>query len=122
MTESILNTIKQMLGIAVGDTAFDTDVIVNINSAFMVLNQLGVGTETIFSISDNNTEWVSFLSDPTLYSAVKTYIYLKVKMAFDPPSTSFILSAYSDMIRELEWRLNVQVPIPPDPIVVDPNL
>jgi hypothetical protein len=96
---------------------------VNINSAFMVLNQLGVGTETIFSISDNNAEWASFLSDPTLYSAVKTYIYLKVKMAFDPPSTSFILSAYSDMIRELEWRLNVQVPIPPEPIILeDPGL
>lgn len=123
MIDSILNTIKQMLGISLGDTAFDTDVIVNINSALMVLNQLGVGPSTIFQIENASAEWADFLEDPNFYSPVKTYIYLKVKMVFDPPSTSFVLSALMDQIKELEWRLNVQVPIPTDPIILeDPDL
>lgn len=115
--ESILNTIKQLLGIPIEDTAFDTDVIVGINSAFMNLNQLGVGPDTVYSIQDSDQLWSSFLVDEPMYAAVKTYIYLKVKMVFDPPATSFILDAMGRQIQELEWRLSVQVPIPPDPPV-----
>jgi hypothetical protein len=120
MVESILNTIKQMLGISTTDTAFDTDIIVNINSAFMTLQQLGIGDpDVVFSIEDNTATWLDFLTtDSVFYPAVKTYIYLKVKLAFDPAGTSFVINSMTDQIRELEWRLTVQVPIPPDPILV----
>jgi hypothetical protein len=114
--ESILNTIKQLLGIPIEDNAFDTDIIVNINSVFMNLNQLGIGPATVYFIEDNTQLWSNFLVDEPMYAAVKTYIYLKVKMVFDPPTTSFILDAMGRQIQELEWRLAVQVPIPPDPI------
>jgi len=117
MLESILNTIKKMLHILPDYTAFDEDIIVNINSAFMNLNQLGVGPAEVFSIENASMEWSSFLEDVAMYSAVKTYIYLKVKMVFDPPATSFILSAIENQIRELEWRLAAQVPIPPEEII-----
>jgi len=121
MTNSILNTIKQMLGIAISDPAFDQDILVHINSVFMTLNQLGIGPETVYSIEDALAIWSDFLVDPTFYPAVKTYIYLKVRLAFDPPGTSFLLDALSKQILELDWRLAVQVPIPPDPIV-DPEV
>lgn len=121
MTTSILNTIKQMLGIPITDSAFDQDILVHINSAFMNLNQLGVGPEIVYSIEDATSLWEDFLSDPTLYPSAKTYIYLKVKQSFDPAGTSFVLTSIKDQILELEWRLAAQVPIPPDPIV-DPDL
>lgn len=115
MVESILNTIKQMLGIPSSDTAFDNDIIVNINSAFMVLHQLGVGPELEpYSIEDSTPIWTDFLTDTVYYSVVKSYIYLKVKQVFDPPVTSFLLEAQQRQINELEWRLSVQVPIPPE--------
>ena len=117
MVDSILNTIKQMLGVSTDDTAFDVDIITNINSAFMVLNQLGVGPTTVYSINDATSVWADFLTDPTMYSLAKTYIYMKTKLAFDPPSTSFVLEAYKGQISEFEWRLSVQVPIPPEPEV-----
>jgi len=118
MVESILDTIKKMLGIPVADDAFDTDVITNINSAFMVLHQLGVGPEEApYSIEDNVGLWADFLTDSVYYSAVKTYIYLKVKLVFDPPGTSFLLDSIQNQILQLEWRLAVQVPIPPVPVV-----
>lgn len=118
MLESILNTIKKMLGVLPEYTAFDVDIIVHINSAFMVLHQLGVGPETVFSIENANTEWPAFLGEnPEMYSAVKSYIYLKVKQIFDPPSTSFVLASMEKQIQELEWRLSIQVPIPPEEII-----
>lgn len=117
MAESILNTIKKLLGIPVDDTAFDEDIIVHINTVLMALQQLGVGPDTVFTISDATAEWQDLLVDPAMYAATKTYIYLKVKMAFDPPSTSFVLDAMAKQIQEYEWRLSVQVPIPPDPVV-----
>lgn len=117
MTESILDTIKQMLGIPTADTAFDTDIIVHINGVFMALNQLGVGPETVYNIADKTAVWSDFTTDMVLYSAVKSYIYLKVKLAFDPPGTSFTQDALKSQIQEWEWRLNVQVPIPPDPVI-----
>lgn len=117
MEESILNTIKNMLGIPSTDTAFDTDVLVHINSAFMVLNQLGVGPATVYSIQDDTATWTGFLTDPVMYSAVKTYIYAKVRLVFDPPGTSYHLDSLKNQIAELEWRLAVQVPIPLPPVV-----
>lgn len=116
MIESILNTIKSMLGIPITTTSFDQEIMTHINSAFMVLHQLGVGTEGVYSISDSSEEWTSFLTDPEAYPAVKSYIYLSVKLAFDPPSSSFVLESINKQREELAWRLNVQVPIPPEPI------
>lgn len=104
---SILDTIKKMLGIESADTAFDTDIIVNINTAFMVLNQLGVGPSSIFSITDKDDTWESFFGTGEIVEAVKTYIYFKVKIAFDPPTISTVLEALKNQISEYEWRLNV---------------
>jgi len=104
---SILDTIKKMLGIESADTAFDTDIVVNINAAFMVLNQLGVGPSTIFAITDKTQTWSSFFGTGEVVEAVKTYIYFKVRLAFDPPTISSVLEALNRQIAEYEWRLNV---------------
>ena len=106
--ESILITIKKMLGIDEAFIAFDTDVMMNINSALMVLNQLGVGPATGFMITGKDETWSQFLLARTDLEAVKTYIYLKVRLLFDPPANSFLVDAIKNQISELEWRINVQ--------------
>lgn len=113
MANSILDETKQMLGIPATDTAFDVDVINNINSAFMVLTQLGVGPEEGFSITDNTSEWVDFLTDVLKYQSVKMFVYYSVRLSFDPPGTSFLIDAMKQQKQELEFRLQVQVPTPP---------
>lgn len=113
MEESILTTIKKLLGIPSSDTAFDTDIITHINSIFMILQQLGIGNQVaVFSIQDSTAKWSDYLTDQNQYSAVKSYIYLNVRMLFDPPGTSFLQESISRAIAELGWRLMVQVPIP----------
>lgn len=108
MTTSILTSIKKILGIGETDTSFDTDVIIHINSVFSTLNQLGLGPEEGFMIEDATATWDAFFgSDPRL-SAVKTYVYLRVRLLFDPPSTSYLIEAMQSQSKELEWRLNVQ--------------
>lgn len=114
--EGILATIKRLLGIDVYCTDFDTDVIVHINSAFMVLNQLGVGPPEGFTITGNTEKWTDFIGTTAGIESVKTYIYLKVKLVFDPPQSSAAMESINRMIRELEWRLNVAVD--PAPVVV----
>lgn len=109
MNDSILDTIKQLLGIQSDYTAFDTDIIVHINSAFMALNQLGVGPTKCFSIDGSEENWAEFVDKSIDLEAVKTYIYLKVRTIFDPPSSSVVMEAMNKNISELEWRLNVQV-------------
>lgn len=109
MESSILNSIKKLLGIDASYTQFDTDIIIHINSAFAVLNQLGVGPEKCYTIEDDDDDWDDFLSDSTDLEEVKTYVYLKVKMFFDPPQSSILLGALEKNIAELEWRLNVAV-------------
>lgn len=108
MTTSILNTIKKMLGVDSAYTAFDTDIIVHINSAFSTLHQLGVGTATPFYISDATANWSTFIGDNAAIESVKSYIYAKVRLAFDPPTTSFAIDALNKMCTEFEWRLNIQ--------------
>ena len=105
MDESILNTIKKMLGGIEEDDSFDTDIIVLINSAFQTLRQIGVGPTKGFTISDATTTWDQFAIGPEL-SNVKTYIYLKVKTIFDPPTSGTVMEAYKATISELEYRLN----------------
>lgn len=109
MNDSILDTIKQLLGIQSDYTAFDTDIIVHINSAFMALNQLGVGPTECFSIDGSGEEWAEFVDESIDLEAVKTYIYLKVRTIFDPPSSSVVMESMNKNISEFEWRLNVQV-------------
>lgn len=106
--ESILTSIKKMLGIEPDFTHFDNDIVIYINSALMVLNQLGVGPEAGFIITGNTEIWKDFLFDRTDLEAIKTYIYLKVRLVFDPPTNSFLVDAIEKQISELEWRINIQ--------------
>ena len=105
--KSILDDIKKLVGINKEDLSFDNDILIHINSAFMILNQLGVGPITGFSISDSSKKWKDYLPDTEDFEAVKTYIYLKVKIIFDPPLSTTIMEALKQTISELEWRLNV---------------
>lgn len=107
--DSILTSIKKLLGIAEDYTNFDTDIIIHINSVFSILTQLGVGPSEGFSISDANDIWSDFINDSTKIELVKTYIYLKVRLIFDPPQSSSVIDAMNRTISELEWRLNVAV-------------
>lgn len=109
MSDSILTSIKKLLGIAEEYEFFDADVIMNINMAFMVLYQLGVGPSTTFSIEDKTATWSDFLGDATDLAGVKTYVFLKVKLVFDPPQSSAAMEAIKQNIAELEWRLNAAV-------------
>ena len=106
--ESILTSIKKLLGITEDYEHFDADIIMHINSVFMILNQLGVGPEKGFSISDETATWNDYLLDGSNLEAVKSYIHLKVKLLFDPPLSSSVMESMQHMISELEWRLNVQ--------------
>lgn len=106
-TQSILDSIKKVLGLGPDYTDFDTDVIMHINSAFMTLSELGIGPSDGFIITDSTGTWGDYTSDIKQLAGTKTYVFLKVRMAFDPPATSFALDAMAKMISELEWRLNV---------------
>lgn len=108
-TESILNSIKKLLGPSADYTQFDPDIIIHINSAFMVLRQLGVGPKEGFSINNSDAVWTDFMSDIDKLGLVKSYIYLKVKLIFDPPTNSTVIKANEDLLKEYEWRLNVEV-------------
>lgn len=105
--ESILDSIKRLLGISEEETHFDLDIIIHINSIFANLNEMGVGPAETFNIDDNSTIWNEFTEDDKLFNNVKTYMYLKVKIIFDPPTNSSVLSAMERQISELEWRLTV---------------
>jgi hypothetical protein len=107
--ESILNSIKNMIGIANDYDAFDTILIIHINSVFSILTQLGVGPETGFSIEDENTVWTDYIQDDSKLEFVKSYVYLKVKLLFDPPLSSSVTESVNSLLSELEWRMNVSV-------------
>jgi hypothetical protein len=108
MTDSILDSTKKILGLDAGYTAFDLDVITHINSALAALNQLGIGPESGFMITDSTSTWDEVLGTTSNYNLAKSYVYLRVRILFDPPNTSFVLTALSDQLRELEWRLSVE--------------
>lgn len=112
--DSILTSIKKLLGITEEYENFDQDIIMHINSAFMILNQLGVGPKSGFSISDKSSTWDEFIPESSNLEAVKTYVHLKVKLMFDPPLSSTVIEAIKSQINELEWRLNVSVDPPID--------
>lgn len=105
---SILDSVKKNLGITAEYTDFDPDIIININAAFSILNQLGVGPEGGFKITDNTAEWSDFTDDARL-EFVKTYTIQKVKQFFDPPQPGPLATALDNTLKELEWRINVAV-------------
>ena len=109
MVDSILTTIKGLVGVVPTDTNFDQEITIHINSAFMSLQQLGVGPSTGFYISSDEELWADILLDRKDLEAVKTYIYLKVRLVFDPPQNSFLVDSIKNMITELEFRINAQV-------------
>lgn len=111
MNESILTSVKKLLGITEDYTEFDIDIIVHINTVFTILNQLGVGPTKCFSISDKSSVWSDFLGDSDDLELVKTYVPLKVRMIFDPPTNGNAMEATKRMIEELEWRLFVTAEI-----------
>lgn len=109
--ESILISIKKMLGIDEEYTHFDADIIMHINSVLMILTQLGVGPAEGFVIEDDTSAWVDFIPEANAAQlhAVKSYIYLKVRLIFDPPLSSAVVESMNRQISEFEWRLNVAV-------------
>lgn len=107
MSDSILVSTKKILGLDASYTAFDVDIIMHINSVFGTLNQLGIGPINGFMIEDDTALWSTFIGSDLNLNAVKTYVYLRVRLLFDPPATSFHITAMENQIKELEWRLNV---------------
>ena len=107
MEESILITIKKMLGLEKDYDAFDLDIIIHINSALSELRQLGVGPKKGFKIIDSASVWSNFLGDDTKLEMVKEFVFAKVKPLFDPPSNSFVISMLKEEAQELAWRINV---------------
>lgn len=106
ITESILTSIKKLLGVDVGYTHFDPDIIMHINSVFAILTQMGVGPTNGFSITGAEETWNSF-TEASVFAMVKSYIYLKVRLLFDPPISSAAIDSINRQISELEWRLFV---------------
>jgi hypothetical protein len=107
MEESILISTKKILGITSDYLVFDLDIITHINSALSTLTQLGVGPTTGFMIEDSTPKWDDFIvNNNPLMNMCKTYVFLRVKMLFDPPTTSYLLSAIKEQLAEHEWRLN----------------
>lgn len=106
--ESILLTIKKMLGLEPEYTPFDTDIIVLINSSLMRLHQLGIGPKGGFRITDDSQKWSDFINDSSCLNSIQEFIFIKTKLVFDPPATSFVISAYNDRANELEWCLMVE--------------
>ena len=109
MDSSILTSIKKLLGIAEEDTSFDQDIIMHINTVFAILAQLGVGPANGFSIEDDGAIWSDYLGNVTNLELVKSYIYMKVRSMFDPPTSSILADAMNKNISELEWRINTTV-------------
>lgn len=120
MENSILTSTKKILGVAADYTAFDLDIITHINSSLSILHQLGIGPSAGFSIEDDSAEWDELALSTHQLGMVRTYIFLKTRMLFDPPTTSFLIEATEKQIREHEWRLSTNREWDLDP--VDPAI
>lgn len=106
--ESILTSIKKLLGITEEYQHFDADLIIHINSVFSILTQLGVGPSEGFFIEDDSATWYDFIPEGQNYESVKTYVHLKVRMLFDPPASSVVMDSMNRMASEFEWRLQTE--------------
>lgn len=118
MSDSILTSTKKVLGIEEAYTAFDVDILMHINSTFATLNQLGIGPAGGYVIADATPTWDAFLGPDPRLNSVKTYVFLKVRILFDPPGTSYLIESLRKQAQELEWRLNV---VREESDWVDPN-
>ncbi len=107
MEESILTSIKKLLGITEEYTHFDQDIIMHINSVFTIYQQIGIGPEEGFRIQDKESKWSDFTNDEVLMNSVKSDLYFRVRLMFDPPTNSVLLDSFKKQIDELEWRLNL---------------
>ena len=105
--DSILDSIKKLLGIQPEYRAFDEDLIIHINTVFAILNQIGIGPQEGFFIVDETTNWDEYMSDIN-QASVRTYVYLKVRLLFDPPGSGILVDSINRMISELEWRLYLE--------------
>lgn len=109
LNESILNSIKKLLGINTDETVFDQDIAIHINTTLANLVQIGIGPSEGYMITSADNKWNEFCGDDLpLLNNVKTYVYLKVKLVFDPPQASSLLEAINSQLKELEWRMYVQ--------------
>lgn len=105
MSESILTSVKKVLGIAEADTSFDDDITMHINSTFVTLNQLGVGTDYVYEITGATETWADFYVG-TRYNSIKSYMVLRVRLLFDPPTNGYLVTAIEKQIAEIEYRLS----------------
>lgn len=108
MSSSILTDTKKALGIASVDTVFDPDITMHINSVFSTLKQYGVGPDDGFEIEDDGATWADFIGTNKAFNFVKSYIYLKVRLLFDPPATSYLISAFKEQAIEFEARISIE--------------
>lgn len=123
MADSILNSIKQVVGVMPDDDAFDIDIMMHINSVFSILQQIGVGPAEGYMIMDKSPTWEDYLGTGPTLNMVKSYMFVKVQLLFDPPATSFGLEAKNKLATEIEWRLQVAAEpaaqhMPPEKVVV----
>lgn len=109
-SDSILKSIKKLIGLDPDYTEFDTDLIIHINSVFLDLEQLGAGSRDGFFIEGSTETWEDFLpDDPLVLNSIKSYMYLKVKKLFDPPTSSSAMDSLNSLIDRFEWRINVAI-------------
>lgn len=108
LDESILDSVKKLLGIYSDDISFDRDIIIHINTILANLIQMGIGPSEGFYITGNTETWGQFINNDQLLMQVKSYVYLKVKLLFDPPANSGLLESFKQLSNELEWRLFVE--------------
>lgn len=113
--DSILTSIKKLLGLEEDYIQFDNDIILYINSVLSVLSQVGIGTEG-YAITDKEDVWDDFFGDQPVYEAVKSYVYMRVRLLFDPPASAHLVESLNQMIREFEWRAFVHA----DPVLESP--
>lgn len=118
--ESILKSTKLSLGVPAEHTAFDTEILMHLNTALSTLNQLGVGPSEGLYVEDDDLEWAALTDGDLTLNDVKSYIHLRVKMLFDPPDTGFVLTAMKEQIKELEWRLMVKKDPEPEVVTTEP--
>lgn len=109
MSDSILTSTKKALDIPEDYTVFDQNIIMHINSVFSTLTQLGIGPDEGFAIENDTSTWTHFLAGNAKFNFVKTYMYLRVRMLFDPPATSFLIDALNKQREELEWRITAEI-------------
>lgn len=115
LANSILHDVKQMVGQEWDDTTYDLDIMTHINSVFLDLQQIGVGSNDGFSISDYSTKWDAYLGTDKNLNAVKSYIYIRVRLLFDPPTNGFLVTSLEKQAERMEWRLMVHNDPPVEP-------